>query len=66
MYRNKVQWLAKRLQKQFYERKVQDLRTSSVKKFLGPNRNIDLKHLSLHENIEDLNLADEINNFLLT
>ena len=69
-YRNKVQRLAKRLQKQFYERKVQDLRTSnprkwwsSVKKFLGSNRNIDLKHLSLHENIEDLNLADEINNF---
>ena len=28
-YRNKVKRLAKRLQKQFYERKVQDLRTSN-------------------------------------
>jgi len=71
-YRNKVQRLAKQLQKQYYECKVQDLRTSnprkwwsSVKKFLGSNRNIDLRHLCLHENIEDLDLAGEINNFLL-
>jgi len=32
-YRNKVQRLAKRLQKQFYERKVQDLRTSNPRKW---------------------------------
>jgi len=37
--------------------------SGGVKKFLGSNRNIDLKHLTLHENIEDLDLADEINNF---
>ena len=43
-YRNKAQRLAKRLRKQYFERKVRDLWTSnpskwwsSVKKFLGTN-----------------------------